>query len=224
MMKRLHGLTVWVAVFCIVAMSAHVFAFTLLRFGGTDIKGLGVINHKECKSLTSILDQGSANANLPGNKGKGKTAEDGESATLIQRVNDNTMSRQADVSTILDLMKASNSEQVKGDNADVQGGDKTRTLVDAPLAVAPGGSAIAVSPPKDGEPPKAPEGYQLVSDEDATKIVEQVEQLKATEARLRLEAQQAQEDIQVLHRQRDAANAAAAAANAAAQGGATPGD
>jgi hypothetical protein len=200
----------------------------------------------DSQSAGTIGGAGHQTANLP-NIGqgvstdkKGKTVTDGESGEMINLTGFQTQYRSAATNTAsleaaLEYLRADQSDVTRaGQDASMsETGDKNRAGPSLNAAVTGQGvsGAQQVQPNAQGAPVNTQPVTVQVDRGELEEFQRQalankaaLDKAQATETRLRLEAAQAQEDIQVLHRQRDAANAAAAAANAAAARGSTPGN
>jgi hypothetical protein len=207
-MKRIIGMTVLAVL--LLAVQAQAFSLLRIQFGGRNQTGVVVNNDKESKSVTDVGSQGSALANILGGVGKNGEAIpiDGAALAGLQRIDNNTMTRQADVSTLLDMVRMSQSDYTKsGGDAQSTGGSKDKTGPAMNAAVTGQGvsGANQVQPGAIGSP---------TNDQAVTLTQAEVQELqdmiarmradqaaaKATEARLRAEAAQMQDDIQRLHK------------------------
>jgi hypothetical protein len=196
-MKRIIGMTVLAVL--LLAVQAQAFSLLRIQFGGRNQTGVVVNNDKESKSVTDVGSQGSALANILGGVGKsGETIPiDGAALAGLQSITNNTMSRQADVSTLLDMVRMSQSDYTKsGGDAQSTGGSKDKTGPAMNAAVTGQGvsGANQVQPGAIGSP---------TNDQTVTLTQSEVKELQDMIARMRADQAAAQEAIQTLHKQND---------------------
>jgi hypothetical protein len=195
-MKRVLGMTVMAVL--LLAVQAQAFSLLRIQFGGRNQTGVVVNNDKESKSVTDVGSQGSALANILGGVGKnGEPSIDGAALAGLQSITNNTMTRQADVSTLLDMVRMSQSDYTKsGGDAQSTGGSKDKTGPAMNAAVTGQGvsGANQVQPGAIGSP---------TNDQSVTLTQAEVKELQDMIARMRADQAAAQEAIQTLHKQND---------------------
>ncbi len=242
-MKRIQWLTTLVLAVVLLAVEVQARGIFGIIVVVKDTKTTGQNFESESKSTGNIGGAGHQLANLP-NIGQGldsngkpmeMTGADGLPINLagFQTQYQSEATNTASLESALEYLRADQSDVTRAGNDAAQSdtGDKNRAGPSTNTAITGQGvsNASQKQPNAQGQPTNTEANPVTVQVNKAELEEFQAQALankaaldaaKATEARLRAEAAQAQEDIQVLYRQRDAANAAAAAAT----GGATPGD
>jgi hypothetical protein len=199
-----------------------------------DVITTGQNFESDSKSAGNIGGAGHQIANLP-DIGQGEAKLDAEGREIpgdplnlagFQSMTNNTATNTASLDTALEFLRADQSDVTRAGNdaAMSDTGDKNRAGPSLNAAATGQGIAAAQqtqpnaqsSQPSSNQPVNVTVDRRQLEEFQAQAVANKaaLDAAKATEARLRAEAAQAQEDIQVLHRQRDAANAAAAAAEA----------
>lgn len=227
------------ALLAIVALVAILFAALMSTAAGftlglinisKEVTTTGQNFERESKSAGNIGGAGHQIANLP-DIGQGAVKHDADGREIpgdplnlagFQAMTYNTPTNTASLDTALDFLRADQSDVTKagGDATMYDTGDKNRAGPSATTALTGQGVSAAQqtqpnaqsSQPSSNQPVNVTVDRRQLEEFQAQSVANKaaLDAARATEARLRAEAAQAQQDIQVLHRQRDAAAAAGA--------------